>query len=281
MLAEPRATFRRLLAGNLGVREIIASDTVVINQRLAELYGIHGVIGADLREVKVPAGNPRGGFLTQAAVLKVTANGTVTSPTLRGVWMAERLLGIPRQPPPPNIPAVEPDSTGAVTIRQIIEKHRADASCASCHAKMDPPGLALENFDVIGGWRERYRLDGQPKKVRQGKVMVDEPFIEVINAAGVRPRSKLRVGGAVDASGELADGRKFSDIHGLRALLLADEDALARNLVRQLLIYSTGAGIRFADRDGIEAIVARTRPAHHGVRSIIQEVVASELFHTK
>ena len=281
MLAETRATFQRLLAKNLGVRELIASDTVVINQRLAELYGIHGVIGAELREIRVPVGNPRGGFLTQAAVLKVTANGTVTSPTLRGVWIAERLLGIPRQPPPPNIPAIEPDSTGAVTIRQIIEKHRADVSCASCHAKMDPPGLALENFDVIGGWRDRYRLDGQPKKVRQGKVMVDEPSIEVINAAGIRPRTKLRVGGEVDASGELADGRKFADIQGLRTLLLADEDALARNLVRQLLIYSTGAGIRFADRDAIEAIVARTKPSHHGMRSIIQEVVASDLFQTK
>jgi len=281
MLAETRATFQRMLTGNLGARELIASDTVVINQRLAELYGIHDVIGANLREIKVPPGNPRGGFLTQAAVLKVTANGTVTSPTLRGVWIAERLLGIPRQPPPPNIPAIEPDSTGAVTIRQIIEKHRADASCASCHAKMDPLGLVLESFDVIGGWRDHYRLSGQPKKVRQGKMMVDEPTIEVINSAAIRPRAKLRTGGEVDASGELADGRKFADISELRTLLLADEDALARNLVRQLLIYSTGAGIRFADREAIEAIIARTKSSHHGLRSIIQEVVASELFQIK
>ena len=103
----------------------------------------------------------------------------------------------------------------------------------------------------------------------------------VINSAAHRPRVKMRTGGEVDASGELADGRKFADISELRTLLLADEDALARNLVRQLLIYSTGAGIRFADREAIEAIIARSKSSHHGLRSIIQEVVASELFQIK
>lgn len=281
MLAESRAWFRHLLEQNLGVGQVIASDTVLVNQRLAELYGIRGVTGAGLRAVKLPAGSPRGGFLTQAAVLKVTANGTATSPVLRGVWVMERILGIPRQPPPPNVPAVEPDATGAVTIRQMIEKHRADAACASCHARMDPPGLALENFDVIGGWRDRYRLAGQPKKIRKGKEVIEEPFVEVVSEAGRRNRSKLRLGSEVDATGELADGRKFTDVNGLRALLLADPDALARNLARQLLIYATGAGIRFSDRAAIEAIVARTKPTQHGLRSLVQEVVASELFQTK
>ncbi len=283
MLAETRASFRRLLEQNLGVREVIASDTICINQRLAELYGIRGVNGADLREMKVPAGCPRGGFLTQAAVLKVTANGTATSPVLRGVWVTERLLGIPRQPPPPNIPAVEPDATGAVTIRQMIEKHRADAACASCHAKMDPPGMALENFDVLGGWRDRYRLAGTPGKIHTSTGDVAEPTVEIISATavGYRTRMTLRLGSEVDATGELADGMKFADVNGLRALLVADEDALARNLARQLLTYATGAGIRFSDRPGIEAIIARTKPTHHGLRSLVQEVVASELFQTK
>ena len=149
MLAESRAYFRKLLTQNLGVSHVVAAETMLINQRLAELYGIRGVTGAELREVAIPAGSARGGFLTQASVLKVTANGTATSPVLRGVWVMERLLGIPRQPPPPNIPAVEPDATGAVTIRQMIEKHRADTACASCHAKMDPPGMALESFDFL------------------------------------------------------------------------------------------------------------------------------------
>jgi hypothetical protein len=285
MLAETRATFRRLLEKNLGVREVIASDTLLINQRLAELYGIRGVAGANLREVPMPAGSARGGFLTQASVLKVTANGTATSPVLRGVWVLERILGVPRELPPPNLPAIEPDATGAVTIRQMIEKHRADPACASCHAKMDPPGLALENFDAIGGWRDFYRLAGQPKKIRVGtgkdSKVVDEPSIEVIAEAARRNRVKIRLGSKVDATGTLADGRRFEDINGLRQLLLQDEDALARNVARQLVIYGTGAGIRFSDREAIDAIVTKTKPTQHGLRSLVQEVVASELFQTK
>lgn len=283
MLAESRAYFRKLLTQNLGVSHVVAAETMLINQRLAELYGIRGVTGAELREVAIPAGSARGGFLTQASVLKVTANGTATSPVLRGVWVMERLLGITRQPPPPNIPAVEPDATGAVTIRQMIEKHRADTACASCHAKMDPPGMALESFDVIGGWRDRYRLAGQPQRIRKGDETVDEPSIEIFSASavGYRNRMKLRLGPVVDASGELADGRQFADVNGLRTLLLQNEDALANNLARQLIIYATGSGIRFSDRAAIDAIITRTKPAHHGLRSIVQEVVASELFQTK
>ncbi len=283
MLAESRGYFSTLLNRNLSVTRLVAADTLLINQRLAELYGIHGVSGAELREIPLPTGSPRGGFLTQAAVLKVTANGTATSPVLRGVWVMERLLGIPRQPPPPNIPAVEPDATGAVTIRQMIEKHRADSACASCHAKMDPPGLALESFDVIGGWRDRYRLEGAPRKIQKGNESVDEPSIMVVSSTAVNylSRIRMRLGSEVDASGILADGRTFTDVQGLRALLLQDEDALARNLVRQLLIYATGTGIRFSDRAAIEAIIARTRPTHHGVRDLLLGVVASPLFQSK
>ena len=283
MLAESRAYFRKLLTQDLGVSHVVAAETLQINQRLAELYGIRGVEGAEFREVAIPASSLRGGFLTQASVLKVTANGTATSPVLRGVWVMERLLGIPRQPPPPNIPAVEPDATGAVTIRQMIELHRADSACASCHAKMDPPGMALESFDVIGGWRDRYRLSGEPKTIRQGDETIEEPSVLVISATavGYRNRLKLRLGSEVDASGELADGRQFADVNGLRTLLLQNEEALARNFARQLVIYSTGSGIRFSDRADIIEIVARTQPTRYGLRSIVQEVVASELFQTK
>ena len=272
MIAESRAWFRKLLTQNLGVSQLVAADTLLINQRLAELYGIRGVAGAELREVP-SAGTHRGGFLTQASVLKVTANGTATSPVLRGVWVMERILGIPRDPLPPNIPAIEPDATGAVTIREMIEKHRADAACASCHAKMDPPGMALESFDVIGGHRDRYRLAGGAKK--------GEPSVEVFGDKAWQSRARIRLGSEVDASGELADGQKFADLDGYRALLLKNEDALARNVARQLLIYATGTGIRFTDRHAIEAIIAKTKASQHGIRSLVQEVVSSELFQTK
>jgi hypothetical protein len=283
MLAETRGDFRRMLERDIGVRGLIQGETVLINQRLAELYGLRGVTGSAFREVKLPPGSPRGGLLTQASVLKVTANGTATSPVLRGVWVMERILGIPRQPPPPNIPGVEPDATGAVTIRQMIEKHRADSTCASCHAKMDPPGFALENFDAIGGWRDRYRLAGKPKNIRVGKGndarTVEEPTIEIVSdSAFLRNRVKMRLGSPVDASGELPDGNTFKDINELRAHLLKDEDALARNVVSQLLTYATGRAPRFGDRDKIESIVSKTKASHHGLRTIIEHVVASPLF---
>src|SRR5258708_39679816 len=115
-------------------------------------------------KVAFAAASVRGGLLTQASVLKVTANGTTTSPVLRGVWIMERILGDPPPAPPPGVPAVEPDTRGATTIRQQLDKHRAVQSCAVCHAKIDPPGFALENFDVFGGWRGRYRStqEGEP-----------------------------------------------------------------------------------------------------------------------
>ena len=283
MLAETRGFFRRLLDKNLGVGQLIDSDTILVNQRLAQLYGIKGVLGADLREHKVPAGVSRGGLITQASILKVTSNGTATSPVLRGVWVMERLRGVPRLPPPPNIPAVEPDATGATTIRQMIEMHRADSACAACHDKMDPYGLAMESFDPIGGQRDRYRLNGAPKKTRQGKEIFEEPSVEVVSMAGNvwRFRQKVRLGPDVDPSGTLADGRSFRDVEELKQLLLTDEDAIARSLAQQLLVYATGAGIRFSDRDDVDAIVKKTKPSQHGLRSLIKEIVLSDLFHSK
>jgi len=276
MLAEARGYFRKLLEEDRSIDHLIDADFVLINQRLAELYDIRGVHGAKLRPVKLKKDSPRGGVLTQGAVLKVTANGTATSPVLRGVWVSERILGIPRDPPPPNIPAIEPDATGAVSIREMIEKHRADPACAKCHAKFDPPGLALESFDVIGGWRERYRLSGRPKRIKVDGKKVLEPHEEVISAKG--RRVKLRLGPKVDPSGKLADGRQFDDLADLKSLLLDDREQLAGNVIRQLLVYATGSGIRFSDREEIEAILARSRKTNYGLRSIIHEVVQSRVF---
>lgn len=276
MLAETRGYFRKLITENRSIGHLVDSDFILANQRLAELYHIQGIAGAPLRAVRLPPDSVRGGLLTQASILKVTANGTATSPVLRGVWVTERILGIPTRPPPPNIPAVEPDATGAVTIRQQIEAHRADTVCASCHKVMDPPGLALENFDVIGGWREHYRINGRPKMIRIGQEKKLERHVEVITSRG--SEKIIRLGGAVDASGELSDGRTFSDVNGLRELLLADKSALARNLATQLTIYATGRGYHFADRDMVDSLVAETQSSDYGVRSLIEAVVLSPLF---
>ena len=165
MPLETRAFFREMLMQNLPARTVVRSNFAMLNQRLAELYGVEGVSGNGVRKVALSDGAQRGGLLTQAAVLKVTANGTNTSPVIRGAWVLERILGTPPPRPPDNVAALEPDTRGATTIRQQLAKHRQIASCASCHVKIDPPGFALESFDVIGGWRENYRSTGNGEPV--------------------------------------------------------------------------------------------------------------------
>lgn len=199
-----------------------------------------------------------------AAVLKVTANGTTTSPILRGAWVLDRILGTPPPKPTVDVEAVEPDIRGATTIREQLIKHRQVAACAACHVKIDPPGFALENFDVIGGWRENYRSIGNGKPVR-------------VNGERMRYLS----GPVVDASDVLPDGRTFSHIDEYKQLLLDDKDQLARSLVGKLIEYATGARPTLADRAEIELIVANVRDKNYGLRSLIQEVVQSNIFQYK
>ncbi len=268
MVAETRAYFRELLEKNLDAGYLVKSDFAMINEKLAQLYGIPGVSGPAIRRVALPPGCPRGGFLTQAAILKVTANGTTTSPVVRGAFVMARLLGQPPEPPPPNIPAVEPDVQGATTIREQLDKHRADATCATCHAKIDPPGFALEAFDVIGGQRERYRSIGAGDPAPRGSI---DPFIGI----------GFKLGPAVDASGELPNERKFTGIGEFESILAADRTRLLKNLAEQLVVYSTGRENAFSDRAEIAGIVERTEKQGGGIRSLIHEVVGSSLFQTK
>ena len=218
-----------------------------------------------MRCVNLPSGTPRGGMLTQASVLKVTANGTTTSPVVRGVWVNERMLGIKNPPPPKSVPAIEPDTRGATTIRQQLESHRADTSCNRCHAIIDPVGFALENFDVAGGWRDYYRSVGDKGKQIDGFGKNGQPFT-------------FRQGPPVDASGNLANGKKFANIYELKKLLVQDERAIARNLLQQLVVYATGAQLRFSDRIEVESILDRLAEDGYRVKSMISEIVTSDLF---
>jgi hypothetical protein len=262
---ETRRYFQELIRGDLPTRNLVASDFVIINDRLATLYGIPGIKGVDFRRVQLSPDSPRGGLLTQASVLKVTANGTTTSPVLRGAWIMERILGKPAPPPPPGIAAVEPDIRGAKTIREQLDKHRTNKSCNVCHAKIDPAGFALENFDVMGGWRDRYRAIGDGEKV-PGYAKSGQPF-------------EFHMTQPVDASGALPGGANFKDVRELKRLLLQDERQIARNFVNQLVIYSTGAPIRFGDRLKVEAILDRTK--NYGVKSLIEALIESDLFRNK
>ncbi len=266
MLVETVRFFRDVLDQDLPVTDFIDSDWSILNQRLASHYGIDGVMGQAFRRVTLPADTVRGGVLTQASVLKVTANGTNTSPVVRGVWVLENLIGRPVPPPPGNVPAIEPDIRGATTVREQLDKHRHDTSCASCHRDIDPPGFALESFDAIGGWRDWYRSLGEGERV---------------NLSIQRRRVEYRRGPNVDPSGQLPDGREFADIREFKRLLLDDKDQVARCLTQKLLTYALGRELGFSDREAVERIVAVSREQGYGFRTLLHTVVRSDLFRGK
>jgi mono/diheme cytochrome c family protein len=267
MARETALFFEKILRADRSLTEFVHTDWSFLNQRLAQHYGIRGIHGGELRKVKLPPDSHRGGVLTQASILKITADGTRTSPVLRGKWVLDRILGLPPSPPPPDIPILEPDIRGTTTIRQQLDKHRNTPACASCHRHIDPPGFALENFDVIGGWRDFYRAT---RPTRAG----------VVDLANYPGRTIFR-GADVEQGAETADGQQFKDIDGYKQILLADKDQLARNLVCKLIVYATGADIQFADREVIEQLVARSRARNYGFRSLIHAVVQSRVFLNK
>jgi hypothetical protein len=267
MVAETRAYFRELLKENADVSHLVKSDFAMLNRRLAEHYGIEGVTSPTVVRVALPADSVRGGFMTQASVLKVSANGTNTSPVLRGVWINERLLGKHPAPPPPGIPGVEPDIRGAVTLRELLAKHRDSESCQSCHEMIDPPGFALESFDPIGGRRENFRSLGEGEKPDQ------------LHAGS--KRIQWRIGPPVDASGQLPDGRTFTDYAAFRDLIAQDRALLAKAFVTKILTFATGREMGFSDRPEIEQLVARAGESGYGLRDLVLLAVSSEIFRNK
>jgi hypothetical protein len=180
----------------------------------------------------------------------------------------DKILGVVPTPPPPDAGAIEPDVRGATTIREQLDKHRRNATCAACHAKMDPFGFALESFDVTGEWRGQYRAIGGVGRMEDRKLVNGHPV-------------EYHAGMQVDCSGQLPDGRAFKDVNALRDILAADPERLARAFAGELAIYATGAELTFADRSVIEAILEKSKSSHYGVRSLIHEVVQSELFRRK
>lgn len=267
-LLETRAFFRELIDRNLPARYLVDSDFVMVNERLAEHYGLRNVSGVQIRRVALPVGSPRGGLLTQASILRVTANGTSTSPVVRGAWIMDRILGVDIPAPPSGVSAVEPDTRGATTIREQLELHRADSSCKACHFRFDPPGLALESFDVAGGWRDRYRALGE----------LGEP-VEGFGKNGHAFEFKLAL--PVDSSGVLRNGDEFENIRDMKRLLLSDQRQVARNLLQRLVVFATGAPVTFADRYEIECMLDRAAVSQYGVRSLIEEVANSRFMHWK
>lgn len=267
MLRETRGFIRELFAADLGLDHLVRSDFAILNSRLARHYGLPPVEGIALRRVPLPPDSRRGGLLTQASILKVSANGTNTSPVVRGVWVNDRLLGRPPQPPPPGTPGVEPDTRGAKTLREILAAHRSVESCNGCHREIDPPGFALESYDVIGGWRDRFRTlapTGTQVRLR-------------VEGRNVR----YRLGPPVDAAGELPSGETFADFAGFQRLLLARGDDIVRCVAEKLLTFATGRELGFSDRPELDRLVAASKAGGHRARNLLHLVVQSPLFLSK
>lgn len=264
MERETLAFLRTIVRENLPATTLVTADFAFVNDRLAAHYDLPRVSGSAMRRVSLPKSSPFGGLLTQAALMKHTANGTATSPVLRGVWIMEKLLGQPPPPPPKSVPAIEPDIRGAHSIRDLLARHTGSKTCAGCHAKFDPVGFALENFDVMGAWRDRYRGMERGEKVTG------------IDPAG-HPYTYF-VGAAVDASGRLPTGEAFRDIHELKRLLAAHPRQLAKNLLEHLVLHATGTPVGFADRAEVESMLDACAADGYRVRSLVHALVRSSLF---
>ncbi|TWT58314.1 hypothetical protein KOR42_16880 [Thalassoglobus neptunius] len=251
MLRETRTYVSKLIEQDLSVACFVDSDFACLNERLARHYRITDNIkswqpGNGIQTVSLSPSSRRGGLITQGAILKVTADGTTTSPVVRGVFVNERILGVRVPPPPPGIPAVEPDVRGATSIRDQLAKHRSDASCNACHRTIDPPGFALESFDPVGVWRDRYGMRGR--------------------------------GAAIDPSGKTADGQTFEGLLTWQQLYVNQPERIARGFAEQFLTYATGAPIRYSDEPAVDQIVADSKASGYGMRTLIHAALTSDLF---
>tara|TARA_Y100001934_G_scaffold11515_1_gene14619 strand:+ start:3020 stop:5368 length:2349 start_codon:yes stop_codon:yes gene_type:complete len=246
MKEETRRFFAHLLAGNGSLLDFIDSDYTFANDALARHYGIRGIDGTNFRKISLQPSQHRGGLLGHGSILTATSNGVETQPVLRGVWILENLLGTPPNPPPPDVDPIEPDTRGVSTIRELMEKHRNNPTCFECHRKMDPLGLAMENYDHIGAWRDRYT-----KKLR------------------------------INAKGEMPDGTVFDGVEGIRNYLKARPDQFTHCLTEKMLTYALGRRLAFTDRDDLAQIVETVARQNYNLRELVQQIVASEVFRSK
>lgn len=269
MVRETTMFFDEVLKKNLSLLNFIDSDWTIVNERLARHYRIEGVEGAEMRKISLKPEHRRGGVMTHASVLKVSANGTTTSPVVRGAWVLERIIGFHPPPPPPGVPGVEPDIRGATTLRQQLDQHRSNESCNSCHRVIDPPGFALESYDVMGGYRENYRSLNKDFPGPKGDMLGGQKYVS------------WRIGPKVDATGVTIDGKSFTGLPDYKKILLSDPHTLTRALAEKVATYGTGRGMGFSDRTAMDRIAKAVATKKYGFRDLIHEVVQSEVFRSK
>jgi hypothetical protein len=234
-----------VLRENRSVLELLTANYTFLNERLARHYGIPNVRGSYFRRVTLPTNSPRGGLLGQGSILTITSYANRTSPVVRGKWVLENLLAAPPPPPPPNVPALktEANETGrALSMRDAMVQHRASPACSGCHARMDPIGFAMENFDAVGKWRER--------------------------DAGV----------TIDSSGVFPDGSKFEGVAGLKKALLRHPDEFVGTVAEKLLMYAIGRNVQYYDEPAVRAIVRDAARNNYTFGAMVAAVVKSTPF---
>lgn len=253
-IEEPYAFFAEVLRNDLSILNFLASDFALLNERLAKFYGIEGVQGADFRRVSLLPEHRRGGVLTMGGLLTLLADGTRTLPVRRGAWILEEIFNDPPPPPPPNAGEIQPNASGEkLTVRERLERHRNEATCASCHAKIDPLGLALENYDAIGAWRDQQNGEG-------------------FRANKAPP---------IDASGTMPGGRTFTGPDEFKQALLAEKARFARAFVEKMLTYALGRPIGYVDNTALERCTDELIRNDYRLQSLLVAIVTSEPFLTK
>lgn len=242
MRRETELFFEHILREDRSVLEFLNADYTFANERLAKHYGLDGVTGGEFQRVSL-GGTPRRGILTHGSILALTSNPTRTSPVKRGKWVLDNLLNAPPPPPPPDVPELKEGKELKGTLRERMEQHRADALCASCHARMDPIGFAFEHFDGVGAWREK---EGKEK---------------------------------IDASGELLTGEKFSD-HSefIRILAAQKKDQFVRAMADKMLTYALGRGLEYYDKCAVDEIMARMAKNDYKFSQLVLGIVKSTPF---
>jgi len=243
MREETERFVANIIADDRSIMDFLDADYTFLNERLAKHYGIAGVTGDEFRRVTLDSSQHRGGLLTQASILTLTSPPTRTSPVKRGIWVVQTLFNDPPAPPPPDVPPLEVNGVALTgTVRQVLEAHRANPTCAACHSKIDPFGLALENFNAIGVWR-----------TTEGAA-------------------------TIDASGTLPNGKTYRDLAGFRALLNDKKNDFRKAFVEELLIYGLGRGLEHADQTAVEKICASAQDQQDRFSSVILSIVNSDLF---
>ena len=247
-------TFGHLVRQNQSLRNLLKSDFVVINSLLANYYGIERVKGDLYRPVAVPAGLPRGGLLGMAAILAMGSNGEQTSPVERGAWILRKLINEPPPPAPANVPQISRLQNKLLTTRERLKLHQEEAQCASCHRKIDPLGLALENFNAVGQWRTE----------------------ETYEAAGLGKQTWT-----IDPAGAFHNGPPFQDFFELREIIASKPDSFARGFSIALLEYGLGRPRSYVDEPLIDLMLNQSRQTDFALRDFIQVLAGSKEFRSK